>query len=242
MGSPLSRLKDEIRCQQRDIRKETRQIDRASRTLQEKRNGLAKTCKTYARRGDQRAARTLVKQIVQCDKHMQAYQRAQLNLTELDLQLGTVQSTAHLQATMKKTADVMARASRSAPLPSLVHSVNKYARKIEENELKSELLDDACRSMLEDDVAEDELEQQIMQELQIELELSLPGAPKHISLNPTNPNAATEAVLDFEAGAIHKPVHNGPEAREVYDGVASALQERLDRLGRSRLNNTMPHI
>ena len=235
MGSLMS-LKERVRQRQREIRRGVMRVDRQIFALQDKRKRQALACKRHYRNGDKASAQALVKQIVQTDRQVRVYRKIQLNCTAMEHQLGTVQSTVQLQKTLKQSVTVMAAASSIASMASTAQSVGKYMRKIEENETSLDFIDDACQSAFGDEIAEEEMEKQVMEELEIDLRSNLPLVPR---LQPTAAPTATATVTAVRKVAVPVPVPAPvsvpvPSQSEVYDGVAAALQKRLDDLSKSQ--------
>ena len=231
-------LQERVRRHQREIRREISRVDREIGKLRDKRRKLCLECKHYAEKGEMSTARSVLKQIVQSDKQTAIYQGIKLNCTGMGHQLGQVQSTTALQKTLLDSVRVMSAASRGASISAVNQSVAKYLRKMEETDLKLELMDDACTEAFGDADAEDELERKILDELQIDLKDSLPVAPsaetsclQPKSKSTDEPIRVTEATVRDEPREPKEPrVETKPTSAEVYDGVASALQKRLDKL------------
>lgn len=253
----MQSLQERVREHQRKIRREASRVEREIMKLREKRKGLCRDCKHYANKGEMTTVKTIVKQIRQTDQQQQVYQKIKLNCTAMEHQLGQVQSTAALQKTLKASVSVMNAASRGASLTSVNQSVGKYMQKMEETELKFELMDDACNAAFEDDEeAEAMIEKQILDELGIDLQQSLPVVPAHqrvaadnIAMPPKVKMKVADTVYDKPNFGINpvkprvspfsednpcqvKPSRDPAQENreEVYDGVASALEERLRKL------------
>ena len=238
MGAVRS-LKEQVRHHQREIRREVSRVERQIYSLQDKRKRQALACKRHYRNGDKASAQALVKQIVQTDRQIGAYRKVQLNCTAMEHQLGTVQSTVQLQRTLKASVKVMSAAASVAPMTTTVQNVKKYMRRIEENETSLDFIDEACQSAFGDELAEEDLEKQVMEELEIDLRSSLPITPRVQPVVQTWTRPRPVAVPVSVPVQVQVPVPVSapasapvPSQSEVYDGVAAALQKRLNDLSK----------
>ena len=249
MGLTMS-LQERVRHHQRQIRRESDRVDREIARLRDERKPLCKRVKYHAERGEMIAFRSALKQLVQSDKQSAIYHRIKTNCEAMKYKLGQVHSTTVLQKTLRESVRVMATASSGASLQNVNQYVGKYMQKMEETDLKLELMDDAMAAASGDDEAEEELERRIMDELQIDLKQALPTVPqKSLQMNlPTTvrtpaPIPVNEPMMDppvfrvpptTTAKAKANNIKNKPEPppEQVYDGVAEALHLRLMRLSK----------
>lgn len=244
----MQSLQEKVRHHKRQIAREVGRVDRELVKLQSKRTVLCKQLKHYAEKGEMTAFRSVLKQIVQSDKQAQVYQNIKLNCTAMEHKLSQVHSTAALQKTLKDSVKVMTAASRGASVKGVNQSVHKYMQKMEETDLKLELIDDACNDAFGDSEAEEELEQRILDELQIDLKQALPSAPKLTPRNISTRVQPERRRIGVKEAVMDEPIFNAPQRQaknqskpksapelpkeQVYDGVAEALYERMKRLSK----------
>lgn len=152
--------------------------------------------------GEDMMVRQLCKRIIQISKQTKTYNGIKLSCSAASMQLDQVQGTAALEKTLRQTVGIMQNASLRSPLRSVASMTVKFDRLLDENNAKMEYMDDSLGSDGEEE--EEEMIAQIMDELQIEAR-SLPAVP----------NARPAA-----------------KSSRVYEGVALALEERLQNLGK----------
>ena len=234
-------LKERIREHQREIRREISRIDRQVLKLQEQRKRLMRTCKMNFTKGETSAGQALVKQILQGDKQIKVFQNLKLNCTAMSHQLDTVHSTVQLQRTLKQSVKVMAAASRMTPLATSDKNVSEYMRRLEDNESIMEYMGEACQTTFGDEDENLELEKKIYEELEVELKVSLPQTP---SLDPSIETMLptrdrVQVPVSLPIPLLVNELKPAPTARKpfedkekVYDGVAAALEKRLNDLSK----------
>jgi charged multivesicular body protein 3 len=147
-----------VRKWQRELRKEERNIDRSIRDLEREEQKVKLEIKQMAKRGDQKTARILAKQIVQSRKAKERMYTSKAELHSISLALTHQLATMKVSGVLAKSASVMKSMNDLIKLPAIQQTMMAMGREMEKMGLIEEIMDDALTL---DDDEEDEAQEEI---------------------------------------------------------------------------------
>ncbi|KAL6594968.1 hypothetical protein ACP70R_048071 [Stipagrostis hirtigluma subsp. patula] len=217
--TPAELLRENKRMLDRSIR----EIERERQGLQAQEKKLITEIKKTAKEGQMGAVKVMAKDLIrtrhQITKFYQLKSQLQGVALRVQFYINTLKSTQAMGDAMKGVTKAMAQMNRQLNLPGLQKIMQEFERQNERMEMVSEVMGDAIDDALEGDEEEEETEElvnQVLDEIGIDINQELVGAPSAAVAQP----AAAGRVAQAESAG------NGDS------GIDADLQARLDNLRR----------
>lgn len=147
-----------VRKWQRELRKEERNIERSIRDLDREEQKVKLEIKQAAKRGDQKTARILAKQIVQSRRAKERMYKSKAELHSISLALTHQLATMKVSGALAKSAAVMQSMNNAIKLPAIQQTMMAMGREMEKMGLIEEFMDDALEL---DEDEEDEAQEEV---------------------------------------------------------------------------------
>ncbi|GJN24901.1 hypothetical protein PR202_gb12677 [Eleusine coracana subsp. coracana] len=208
------------------LRENKRMLDRSIRDIKRERQGLQAQekkliteIKKTAKEGQMGAVKVMAKDLIRTRHQITKFYQLKSQLQGVSLRVQTLKSTQAMGDAMKGVTKAMAQMNRQLNLPGLQRIMQDFERQNERMEMVSEVMGDAIDDALEGDEEEEETEElvnQVLDEIGIDINQELVGAPSAAVAEP----AAAGKVAQAES------------AGNADGGIDADLQARLDNLRR----------
>ncbi|KAK3126722.1 hypothetical protein QOZ80_7AG0561380 [Eleusine coracana subsp. coracana] len=196
-----------------------RDIERERQGLQAQEKKLITEIKKTAKEGQMGAVKVMAKDLIRTRHQITKFYQLKSQLQGVSLRVQTLKSTQAMGDAMKGVTKAMAQMNRQLNLPGLQRIMQDFERQNERMEMVSEVMGDAIDDALEGDEEEEETEElvnQVLDEIGIDINQELVGAPSAAVAQP----AAAGKVAQAES------------AGNADSGIDADLQARLDNLRR----------
>ncbi|KAL6639577.1 hypothetical protein ACP70R_023307 [Stipagrostis hirtigluma subsp. patula] len=213
--TPAELLRENKRMLDRSIR----EIERERQGLQAQEKKLITEIKKTAKEGQMGAVKVMAKDLIRTRHQITKFYQLKSQLQGVALRVQTLKSTQAMGDAMKGVTKAMAQMNRQLNLPGLQKIMQEFERQNERMEMVSEVMGDAIDDALEGDEEEEETEElvnQVLDEIGIDINQELVGAP---SVAVAQPAAAGRVAQAESAG-------------NADSGIDADLQARLDNLRR----------
>ena len=207
MGSLMAKpipLKDQIKENQRMIRKAVRELDREIGKMQSNQKKLEKDIKKYAKENQTATVKIMVKDLVRNKNYVNRFIMMKTQLTAVGLKIQTIKSNEAMSSAMKDVSKCLVLLNKQMSVPELQKVMNEFMTEQEKNDLQQEIMNDTMdEAMMEDDSEqqEDAIYNQVMDELGLQFGEEVPMAP---SSEISGAKVAEAEQLPVPAGG-----HNG---------------------------------
>ena len=152
-------LKEQTRKWQRDLRKETRLLDRQIRKSQAHEKKIQREIKKYAKKGERSALTILAKDLVKGRRVRDRLYTAKAQLNSVSMQLQTQMAMSKVAGALEQSTSVMQAMSQIVQLPQVTEACRTMAQEMSRAGIIQEMTDDMFEMMEPDDM-EDEVEEE----------------------------------------------------------------------------------
>nr|CAB3452437.1 unnamed protein product [Digitaria exilis] len=215
--TPAELLRENKRMLDRSIR----EIERERQGLQAQEKKLITEIKKTAKEGQMGAVKVMAKDLIRTRHQITKFYQLKSQLQGVSLRVQTLKSTQAMGDAMKGVTKAMAQMNRQLNLPGLQKIMQEFERQNERMEMVSEVMGDAIDDALEGDEEEEETEElvnQVLDEIGIDINQELVGAPSASVAQPASAGKVAQA--------------EGAGAGNADSGIDADLQARLDNLRR----------
>ncbi|KAF8690525.1 hypothetical protein HU200_040886 [Digitaria exilis] len=198
-----------------------REIERERQGLQAQEKKLITEIKKTAKEGQMGAVKVMAKDLIRTRHQITKFYQLKSQLQGVSLRVQTLKSTQAMGDAMKGVTKAMAQMNRQLNLPGLQKIMQEFERQNERMEMVSEVMGDAIDDALEGDEEEEETEElvnQVLDEIGIDINQELVGAPSASVAQPASAGKVAQA--------------EGAGAGNADSGIDADLQARLDNLRR----------
>ena len=159
-GAKKMTLKEQTRKWQRELKQESRKLDRQIRAsnLQEKK--IQREIQKYAKKGERKALTILAKDMVRGRRTRDRLHTAKAQLNSVSMQLQEQMCMAKVAGALQQSTGVMQAMSKVVRLPAVAEACQQMAREMSKAGIIQEMQDDMFE-MLEPDDMEDEIEDEV---------------------------------------------------------------------------------
>ncbi|CAN6203475.1 unnamed protein product [Urochloa humidicola] len=213
--TPAELLRENKRMLDRSIR----EIERERQGLQAQEKKLITEIKKTAKEGQMGAVKVMAKDLIRTRHQITKFYQLKSQLQGVALRVQTLKSTQAMGDAMKGVTKAMAQMNRQLNLPGLQKIMQEFERQNERMEMVSEVMGDAIDDALEGDEEEEETEElvnQVLDEIGIDINQELVGAPSAAVAQPASAGKVAQAE----------------NAGYADGGIDADLQARLDNLRR----------
>ncbi|KAF8731814.1 hypothetical protein HU200_015753 [Digitaria exilis] len=214
-------LSELLRENKRMLDRSIREIERERQGLQAQEKKLISEIKKTAKEGQMGAVKVMAKDLIRTRHQITKFYQLKSQLQGVSLRVQTLKSTQAMGDAMKGVTKAMAQMNRQLNLPGLQKIMQEFERQNERMEMVSEVMGDAIDDALEGDEEEEETEElvnQVLDEIGIDINQELVGAPSASVAQPASAGKVAQA--------------EGAGAGNADSGIDADLQARLDNLRR----------
>ena len=245
MGSLLAKpvpLKDQIKQNQRVIKKATRELEREISRMQTAQKKLEKDIKKYAKENQTATVKIMVKDLVRNRNYVTWFIMTKTQLTAVGLKLQTIKSNEAMSSAMKDATKCLILLNKQ--MPELQKTMDEFVTENEKNELQQEIMNETIDdAMMEEgsEAMEDQIYNQVMDELGLQFNENVPEAPTSASSRNSEAVKEKQAVGVGGPSSDKKGDNGNDNDNDKSDGAAPAgggdpgmseLEQRLDNLRR----------
>lgn len=166
-----------IRENKRELNKSSRDIDKEIANLKKQEQLVQADIKRAMKKGDEKAARILAKQIVQMRKQQERLTMTKGNISAVNYKQSTVGATQALSSAINTSNKVMGKMNAQMDISKMGQTIQQFQKQNELVSMNEEMIDDAIDGMFGDDM-EDEADQamdEILDSIGIDLGNKLGG-------------------------------------------------------------------
>jgi len=154
---PAQTMKDKAREWQRQIRAETRHIDRDIQKVHQEEAKLKREIAAMAKRGQEDGVRTLAKQIVRSRKTVAMLEKTKCSMTAMNLQLTTAIASFTTASSLKLSASLMKEMNQLTNVPELHKTMEEMRTEMARAEIADEIMEECLEQSDEEDMADSEV-------------------------------------------------------------------------------------
>jgi charged multivesicular body protein 2A len=205
MGSLLAKpipLKDQIKQNQRIIKKAVRELDREIEKMKTSQKKLTKDIKKYAKENQTATVKIMVKDLVRSRNYVNRFIMMKTQLTAVGLKIQTIKSNEAMSSAMKDVTKCLVLLNKQMSVPELQKVMDEFVTENEKNELQQEVMNETLDdAMMEDgsEAMEDQIYSQVMDELGLNFNEEVPEAPSTAALK------SAEALPEKQAVGVGGP-------------------------------------
>lgn len=179
-------MKEKAREWQRQIRSETRKIDRDISRVRQEENRLKKEITAMAKKGQEEGVRTLAKQVVRSRKSVAMLERTKCSMTAMNLQLTTAIASFSTASSLKMSASMMQAMNQLTNVPELQKTMAEMRTELDRAEVAEEIMQEGLAESDDEAEADSEVEK-VYEELALDTSqlLASGSAPTRIPANPS---------------------------------------------------------
>ena len=199
MAKPIP-LKDQIKQNQRMIRKAVRELEREIEKMKSSQKKLEKDIKKYAKENQTATVKIMVRDLVRNKNYVNRFIMMKTQLTAVGLKIQTIKSNEAMSSAMKDVSKCLVLLNKQMSVPELQKVMNDFMSEQEKNDIQQEIMNDTMdEAMMEDDSEqqEDAIYNQVMDELGLKFGEEVPMAP---SSEVAGTKAAEAEELPVPAG------------------------------------------
>mmetsp|Transcript_55042 Transcript_55042/g.128768 ORF Transcript_55042/g.128768 Transcript_55042/m.128768 type:complete len:215 (-) Transcript_55042:78-722(-) len=193
MGNGKSReerIKDKAREWQREIRSQTRRLDRDIDKVRQEETKLKKEISTMAAKGQNTSVQTLARQVVRSRHSIARLERTKASLASVNLHLTTAVASMSTASSLKMSAAVMKDMNKLMDIPELQKTMEEMRQEMARAEITDEMMDEGFQE--DDDETEIDAEvAKVYDELGLETARLIGGTTSGL---PERPAAAAPAA------------------------------------------------
>lgn len=189
--------KEQMRVQQRALRKTNRELERDRSGLERQEKQLEAEIKKAAKRGDRQSAGVYAKQLVRLRQQKAKSMGLSSTITSTGHQMKAMESQAKMAHAMGSTAKVMGAMNKQMKVEDIQRTMMNFEKESTKMEMAGELMDDTLDSLLagsDDEAEEDAVVSQVLDEIGIDIERKLDGVG--VGSNPLGRQAASSSKTD----------------------------------------------
>jgi charged multivesicular body protein 2A len=205
MGSLLAKpipLKDQIKQNQRIIKKAVRELEREIEKMKTSQKKLTKDIKKYAKENQTATVKIMVKDLVRSRNYVNRFIMMKTQLTAVGLKIQTIKSNEAMSSAMKDVTKCLVLLNKQMSVPELQKVMDEFVTENEKNELQQEVMNETLDdAMMEDgsEAMEDQIYSQVMDELGLNFNEEVPEAPSTAALK------SAEALPEKQAVGVGGP-------------------------------------
>ncbi|XP_067118763.1 charged multivesicular body protein 2b [Centruroides vittatus] len=172
--------KEQMREQQKILRRAQRDLDRDKRDLDRQEKQLELEIKKAAKRGDKTTCTILAKQLVQVRKQKTRNITAGSKILGVSAQTKSIQANAGLASAMSKTSKTMAAVNKQMKPEQIMKTMQDFEKESTKMGMAEEIVDDTLNGILDESGDEEEQEAivtQVLDEIGIEISGKMSEAP-----------------------------------------------------------------
>ena len=199
MAKPIP-LKDQIKQNQRMIRKAVRELEREIEKMKSSQKKLEKDIKKYAKENQTATVKIMVRDLVRNKNYVNRFIMMKTQLTAVGLKIQTIKSNEAMSSAMKDVSKCLVLLNKQMSVPELQKVMNDFMSEQEKNDIQQEIMNDTMdEAMMEDDSEqqEDAIYNHVMDDLGLKFGEEVPMAP---SSEVAGTKAAEAEELPVAAG------------------------------------------
>lgn len=194
---------EQMRAHKRAINRSIRELDRERNNLQNQERKIITEIKAAAKKGQIQSVKHMAKDLVRTRKHMSKFYAMRSQLQGVQLRLQQIKSTEAMARALKGCTQAMSQMQKNMNLPELSKILDDFKKESETLGLQEDLMNDTIDEALADEDDEEQEEMivgQVLDEIGVDLNALLAGAP-------------TEAVGAGQAVKAAEPAEDSLESR-----------------------------
>jgi|TARA_B110000090_G_scaffold204789_1_gene251483 charged multivesicular body protein 3 len=176
-GGKKLTMKEQTKKWQKNLRKESRLLDRQIRKSNMREKKIQREIKKYAKKGEKSALTILAKDMIKGRKARDRLYTAKAQLNSVSMQLQTQMAMSKVAGALEQSSAVMHAMSNIVKLPQVTDACRTMAQEMMRAGIIQEMTDDMFE-MLEPDDMEDEVEEEVAKVVQ-EIMGVVPVAPNN---------------------------------------------------------------
>lgn len=191
-------MKEKAREWQRQIRSETRRIDRDIQKVRQEENRLKREITAMAKRGQEEGVKTLAKQVVRSRKSVAMLERTKCSMTAMNLQLTTAIASFSTASSLKMSTSMMQAMNQLTNVPELQRTMEEMRTELARAEVAEEIMQEGLEMSDDEEEADSEVEK-VYEELALDTSqlLASGSAPTRI---PAGPPAMPAPIRQVPSG------------------------------------------
>lgn len=210
---------ERLRKHQRSLEKTLRELDRERIKLENQEKKLVQEIKKSAKNGQMGACKIQAKDLVRTRRYVEKFSAMRTQLQAISLRIQTVRTSEQMMQAMKGATGILGNMNRSMNLPALQRIALEFERENDIMDQRQEMMDDAIDDVtgLEDEADGEEIVEQILEEIGVDLKISMGETPQALQSHSIPEVRVAQAIGG--AGVTN-------------DSIDDDLQARLDSLRR----------
>jgi len=209
MGQKLT-LKEQMRRNQRVLKKAIRDVDREKSKLERQQKKLVSDIKKLAKQGQMKAVKIMAKDLVRNKRFVTKMLEMRSHLWGVEQRMAEMSSTKAMTDAMKSAGKAMVRMNKQMNIPAMQKIMRDFAMESEKMDMTQEMIGDSIDDAMGDEEDEEE-EEAIVSQVLAEIGLDMAGEIK----------AAPTGVIESQATAAES---------QQKDPAVAELESRLDNL------------
>jgi charged multivesicular body protein 2A len=182
MGQGKSKMtpEEQMRAHKRAINRSIRELDRERQNLQNQEAKAIREIKQAAQKGQIASVKTMAKDLVRTRKHMSKFYAMRSQLQGVQLRLQQIKSTEAMARALKGCTQAMSTMQKTMDLPELSKILDDFKKESETLGIQEDLMNETIDEALADDddeEQEDMIVGQVLDEIGVDLNALLAGAP-----------------------------------------------------------------
>ncbi|KAG1677316.1 Charged multivesicular body protein 2b [Nymphon striatum] len=173
-------MKEQLRANDRALKKTTRDIEKDRRELERQEKQLEMEIKKAAKLGNKQACTVLAKQLVQIRKQKTRTYSATSKIQSIGAQSKSMASNVKLAGAMGETAKTMGAMNKQMNPQKMMQTMQQFDKENTKMNMTEEMMDDTLNDMLEesdDEEEQDAVVNKVLDEIGIEISGKLSEAP-----------------------------------------------------------------
>merc|ERR1712023_391103 len=150
--------KEQLRDNQRDIRKAIRELDKQISIMQNAEKQLTVEIKKNAKANQMGSVRVQAQDLVRQRRYVTRFIEMKTQLNAVSLKLQTVKSTEAMVSAMKGVTNALTMMNKQVPLPGIQKVMNQFVRENERSDMTQDMIGDTLDDAMADDASEDEVD------------------------------------------------------------------------------------
>ena len=210
MGQKLT-LKEQMRRNQRVLKKAIRDVDREKTKLERQQKKLVSDIKKLAKQGQMNAVKIMAKDLVRNKRFVTKMLEMRSHLWGVEQRMAEMSSTKAMTDAMRSAGQAMVRMNKQMNLPAMNKIMREFAMESERMDMTQEMIGDSIDDAMGDEADEEE-EEAVVKQVLAEIGLDMAG---EMAAAPT--------------AAVDMPSVNAEKA-DAKDPAVAELESRLDNL------------
>lgn len=174
-------VKEQIRAQDRDMRRTQRELERDRTALERQEKQLEQQIKQAAQRGDRQSATILAKQLVQLRKQKTKSFAVSSKVQSIGNQTKVMHSNMKMAQAMGSTTKVMTNMNKVMDPQKTMQTMQAFERESAKMGMTEDMINDTLDDILDesgDEEEQDSIVNQVLDEIGIEISGQVRGAPR----------------------------------------------------------------